>query len=197
MTQAISTMTMPLGSMTFPVLETERLVLRAIHDDDLDALRDIFGDDDVAYYLADQDGAITDDAELLLIIHWANRIYANGSGIRWGICLKATSRLIGMCGFHLLDGRNQHAEVGYDLAKAYWRQGIMTEALRPVLRYGFETLKLHRLEANVTEGNIASAKTLLKLGFQQEGVWRERAFLRGQFYDLLQFGLLRAEFESP
>ena len=188
-------MTIPLGSMTFPVLETERLVLRAIHDDDLDALRDIFGDDDVAYYLADQDGAILDDAELLLIIHWANRIYANGSGIRWGICLKATSRLIGTCGFHLLDRRNQHAEVGYDLAKVYWRQGIMTEALRPVLRYGFDALKLHRLEANVTEGNIASAKTLLKLGFQQEGVWRERAFLRGQFYDLLQFGLLRAEFE--
>ncbi len=188
-------MTTPLSSKNFPVLETERLLLRALHEDDQPALRELFGDANVSYYLADQDGPITDEAELMLIIHWANRIYANGSGIRWAICLKGTTRLIGTCGFHLLDGRNQHAEVGYDLAKAYWRQGIMTEALKPVLRFGFEVLKLHRLEANVTEGNIASAKTLLKMGFQQEGVWRERAYLRGQFYDLLQFGLLRREFE--
>lgn len=188
-------MTTPLGSKKFPVLETERLLLRELHEEDVPALRDIFGDAEVAYYLADQEGPISDDAELMLIIHWANRIYVNGSGIRWAICLKDNPRLIGTCGLHLLDAHNQHAEVGYDLAKAYWRQGIMTEALRPVLRYGFDTLKLHRLEANVTQGNTASAKTLLKMGFQQEGIWRERAYLRGQFYDLLQFGLLRREFE--
>jgi ribosomal-protein-alanine N-acetyltransferase len=178
----------------FPVLETERLILRAIQDDDLDALRDIFGDAETIRYMADQDEPMVKVEELQWIIDWARRTYTSGGGIRWAIQLKGVPRLIGTCGFHLLDRHNQHIEVGYDLAKAYWRQGIMSEALRPVLRYGFEQLQVHRIEANVTAGNVASVQTLLKAGFRQEGVWRERAYLRGQFYDLLQFGLLSGEF---
>ena len=176
-----------------PALVTERLLLRGLRDDDVDALRAIYGDVEVIRYMADQDKPILDADELQWVIDWSRRMYANGSGIRWAIELKGAPGLIGTCGFHLHDRHNQHAEVGYDLARVYWRQGIMSEALRPVLRYGFEQLKLHRIEANVTEGNIASVKTLLKAGFRQEGVWRERAYLRGQYYDLLQFGLLRGE----
>jgi ribosomal-protein-alanine N-acetyltransferase len=182
-------------SVGFPVMETERLILRALRDTDVEALRDIYGDVDVIRYMADQDKPVVDADELQWIIDWSRRMYANGSGVRWAIERKGEARLIGTCGFHLLDRHNQHAELGYDLAQAHWRQGIMSEALRPVLRYGFEHLKLHRIEANVTEGNTASVKTLLKAGFRPEGAWRERAYLRGQFYDLLQFGLLRGEFE--
>jgi ribosomal-protein-alanine N-acetyltransferase len=186
---------LPYSEVTvFPVMETERLILRALRNDDVDALRDIYGDPDVILYMADQDKPIVDSDELQWIIDWSRRMYANNSGVRWAIERKGKSGLIGTCGFHLHDRHNRHAELGYDLAQAYWQQGIMSEALRPVLRYGFERLKLHRIEANVTEGNEASVRTLLKAGFRPEGAWRERAYLRGQFYDLLQFGLLRGEF---
>ena len=180
----------------FPAMETERLILRTLRDEDVEALCAIYGDAAVIRYMADQDKPVTELEELQWIIDWSRRMYGNGSGIRWAIQLKSAknSGLIGTCGFHLLDRHNQHVEVGYDLAKAYWRQGIMSEALRPILRYGFERLSVHRIEANVTAGNIASVKTLLKAGFQQEGVWRERAYLRGRYYDLMQFGLLRGEF---
>jgi ribosomal-protein-alanine N-acetyltransferase len=149
----------------------------------------------VIRYMADQDKPITEPEELQWIIDWSRRMYGNGNGIRWAIQVRGSDRLIGTCGFHLHDRHNHHIEVGYDLAKAYWRQGIMSEALRPILRYGFERLSVHRIEANVTAGNLASVNTLLKAGFRQEGVWRDRAFLRGKYYDLLQFGLLRGEYD--
>jgi [ribosomal protein S5]-alanine N-acetyltransferase len=181
---------------TFPILETERLVLRGITRDDIPALRGIYGDTEVMRYMADMQSTLSTDRELRSIVDWAGRMFAGKNGIRWGIVPRGEGDLIGTCGFHLLDWHNQHAEIGYDLARAYWRKGIMTEAVRAIVRFGFERLNLHRIEANVTEGNEASAKTLLKAGFQQEGVWRERAYLRGAFYDLLQFGLLKSEFDE-
>jgi ribosomal-protein-alanine N-acetyltransferase len=189
-------MTVQFHFTSFPALETARLSLRALTDEDVPALRAIFGDPDVIRYMADTETPITDEDELRGIVDWSRRIFASRTGLRWGITLRGEAGVIGTCGFHLLDAHNQHAEVGYDLAHAYWRRGIMSEALAAVVGFGFDRLNLHRIAANVTEGNEASVKTLLKAGFQQEGIWRERAYLRGKFYDLLQFGLLRSEFEQ-
>ena len=64
--------------------------------------------------------------------------------------------------------------------KSYWNRGIITEAVRAVNYFGFNTLKIHRIEAGVTPGNIVSEKVLLKSGFIKEGTIREREFWKGK-----------------
>src|SRR2546421_4004420 len=78
--------------------------------------------------------------------------FAYGEGTRWGITIKGADVVIGTCGYtwHM---RHLFGEIGYDLERAYWRQGIMTEALEALLHFGFEQRQLHRVEAKVRLGN--------------------------------------------
>jgi [ribosomal protein S5]-alanine N-acetyltransferase len=91
------------------------------------------------------------------------------------------------------DGEGLFAILGYDLAREYWRRGLMSEAVAAVLRLGFEQMGLHRVEATVMAGNTASAALLGRAGFRREGVMRERALKQGEFRDVWMFGLIRTD----
>ena len=178
-----------------PRLETRRLLLRRITEGDRADWLEVWRSPGVLDYLIDFDGA-PDEAVAREIIDWARRIFDERSGIRWAITLKPGDRMIGSCGFHLLSLRDQRAEVGYELHADYWRQGIMSEALKAVLDFCFGRLALHRVEADVVEGNAASAALLKKAGFTLEGVWRERVYKRHGYQSLWQFGLLAPEYRA-
>ncbi len=176
-----------------PTIATERLLLRRISEDDRSAWLEVWNSPGVLDYLVDMDWApraeVADE-----IIAWAERIVKEASGIRWAITLRPADKMIGSCGFHLYSGRHRRAEVGYELHSAYWRRGIMSEALAAVLTFCFERLDLHRVEADVVEGNAASAALLHKAGFTLEGAWRDRVRKRGVFHTLWQFSLLAPEY---
>lgn len=176
-----------------PVLETERLLMRRIRASDLAAWAEILQCANVRQYLLEFEEA-PDDSAVWSIMEWADGIFKRKTGIRWAITLKPKDRLIGSCGFHLYDAGNSRLEIGYELHSAYWRKGIMTEAVAEVLRFCFDCLKVHRVEADVTEGNTASAALLRKLGFALEGLWRERVYSRGAYHGVWQFGLLAHEY---
>jgi len=179
---------------TFPVLETERLRLRRILPGDIDTWLAIFTHPDVRRYLVDVEENTQFDT-VREIVDWADEIFEHKSGIRWAITLKSDDTMIGSCGFHIYDAHNQKLEIGYELSKDYWRKGIMTEACKAVLNFCFDELKVHRIEADVTVGNEASAGLLKSLGFTQEGTWRDRVFAGGKFYSLWQFGILKNEYQ--
>ncbi len=178
-----------------PTLETDRLVLRRILDADRRDWLAVFRSPDALDYLIDFDQPPREE-DMDEIVGWAERIFVAKTGIRWAITLKPSDQMIGSCGFHVYDTRNQKLEIGYELHSAYWRRGIMTEAVAAVLRFCFERLEAHRVEADVTEGNVASAALLKKLGFTLEGVWRERIYWRGSNQSMWQFGLLAPEYRS-
>lgn len=178
-----------------PTLETDRLRLRPITRADHDDWLAIWHSPGVLDYLIDFDGAPRDEVARE-IIDWAERIFREKSGIRWAITLQPDDRMIGSCGFHLYDRRDSRVEIGYELRSDYWRRGIMSEAAQAVVQFCFERLGAHRLEADVVEGNVASAALLKKAGFTLEGVWRDRVFKRGAFHSLWQFGLLAPEFRA-
>ncbi len=178
----------------FPELETERLFLRHITEADSETWLAVFNHPDVIRYLIDSENLTTDQNEIESIIKWANDIFTHQTGIRWAITLKPANRMIGSCGFHLYKQHDRCAEIGYELHFDFWRQGIMSEAVAAMLEFGFRRMQLHRIEANVTEGNQASAELLRRLGFKLEGTWRDKVFARGQFHNLWQFGLLENEY---
>ncbi|MYD10791.1 MAG: GNAT family N-acetyltransferase [Chloroflexi bacterium] len=178
-----------------PTLETERLRLRRIGAADLDDWMAVWRSPGVLDYLIDFEGAPHEDVGRE-IIDWAERIFAEGSGIRWALALRTKGRMIGSCGFHLYDRHHQRVEIGYELHSQYWRQGLMTEAVNAVLEFCFETLAVHRVEADVVEGNAASAALLKKAGFTLEGVWRDRVYKRDAWQSLWQFGILKPEYDA-
>jgi len=114
-------------------------------------------------------------------------------GVRWGIVMKGDDKLIGTCGYYDWIKTTRRAEIGYDLDPAYWGQGIMTEALRAVLKYGFEEMKLNRIQATIDSKNIRSMRLARRLGFKKEGVLRQRSFFNGQFRDDVCLSLLKEE----
>ncbi len=184
-------MAIPDGFGDPPVLHTERLILRQITEADGEGLFDIFADAEVTeHYAWDR---FTDVGQGHALAARTAEQFRQGEAIRWGLVLAGGSRIIGTCGYTRWNRENHFAVIGYDLARPYWRQGLMSEAVAAILSFGFEQLSLHRVEATVLTGNTASAALLTRAGFKCEGVLRERALLRGSFRDVQMFGLTCAD----
>ena len=173
--------------MTAPTLRTESFLLRPLRPADAAGLLALFGDPRVTEHM-DID-PLTDLAGAEAIIAWTEGIAAAGTGARWAIL--AGDVLIGTCGLqHIVRERGCRGEIAYDLSPAWWGRGVMGEVLPAVLRHGFETLGLRRIEAFVSPGNDRSARLLVRYGFTLEGTLRDYAFWRGRFWDQLIYARL-------
>lgn len=181
-------------AITFPDLETERLLLRQITDADADDWLAVHDHPKVMEFLADFEEETLAVEEVPEIIQWTKDINSKGTGYRWAITIKPDSTMIGSCGFHLYSRKNRCAEIGYELHHDYWSKGVMREALTKMLRFGFKDMNLHRIEATVTVGNERSASLLKRLGFSLEGTMRDKSRRQGEFLDLWLFSLLECEF---
>ncbi|BAY08440.1 GNAT family N-acetyltransferase [Calothrix sp. NIES-2098] len=174
----------------FPQLTTENLILRETTLNDTPAVFQIFADDAVTKY-HDVETATNIEQAQFLIQRRAER-FQNQQAIRWGIARKEDNAIVGSCGYSI---RNRfQAEIGYELARDYWRKGLMTEALSAIIQWGFEQLDLNRIEAFVMLENNASIQLLKKLQFVEEGVLREYGFWKGRFHDLKIFSLLKKDY---
>lgn len=111
---------------------------------------------------------------------------------------KDTNRFLGWCGYHTWYFTHYRAEIFYMLNnESDRRKGLISEAIRAVLNYGFNEMNLVRVEAFVGEENAASLATLKKFGFTQEGVFRKHYHYKGENTDSIAFGLLKEEFKTP
>jgi [ribosomal protein S5]-alanine N-acetyltransferase len=174
----------------FPEIETERLILREIVPGDASAIFRIFSDPEITrYYDLDTYDTIAQAEEL---IDFFEESFELERSIRWGIVRKDDDIVIGTCGYVWL--RKYRGEIGYELARPYWRRGIMLEALDAILDFGFDALKLNRIEALVMTENIASAGLLHALGFVEEGVLRQHDFFKGRFHDMRLFSILHDDY---
>lgn len=176
-----------------PRLETTRLVLREMQPADAEAIFALYSDAEVMHYRDVL--AFTRLEEAQHFLEQMGSRCQQGEEMHWGITLKGEDQLVGSCGYSWHLGRPFGA-IGYDLARRYWKQGIMTEAIRALLHFGFEVRNLHRVEARVRLGNEASMQLLQRLGFQEEGLLRECLFLNHSFFDVKIFSLLQSEYRK-
>lgn len=177
---------------TFPVLETNRLVLRKVEKGDANSILKYMSDKEIMKYYGLEPFKTINDA--LSEITWYQSILNEKTGIRWGITLKGEDEVIGSCGFLNMIPQHFRTEIGYELSKSYWGQGIASEALEAVIRYGFEHLKLQRIEALIEPPNKPSQKLAEKQGFIREGLLRNYEFTCGEFDDLYMYSLLKQDF---
>ena len=180
--------------LTETVLHTERLVLRPLVATDASALFAVFSDPEVMRYwscapwtgIAQADHDIAAAAEGL----------ASGAMLRLGIELAASGELAGQIRMHRFDQQNRRCEVGYALGRPYWGRGYLGEAMKAMLDHGFSALDLNRIEADVDPRNAASARLLERMGFEREGLLRERWIVAGEVCDTAFYGLLKSDWDE-
>ena len=173
------------------ILTTERLKLRPLVASDAAALFAIFSDARVMRYWSSAPWASIDKAHEMIAKDATAMVV--GEHLRLGIETIEDAKLIGHCSLFNFNAQCQRAEIGYGMAFDAWGHGYMHEALTAVLNYGFSELALNRVEADIDPRNAASAKTLERLGFQNEGLLRERWVVDGEVSDSGIYGLLRRD----
>lgn len=178
----------------FPILETNRLILRQVTKDDATSLLKYLSDKDVMKYVGLEPFKSVDDA--LDEIAWYASIYEKRTGIRWGITLKDQEEVIGSCGFLNMSSQHYRSEIGIELSKEHWGTGVAIEAFEAVIKYGFDQLNLQRIEALIEPPNIPSQKLAERHGFIREGLLRSYEFTCGKFDDLYMYSLLKQEFTA-
>ncbi|UOQ84676.1 GNAT family N-acetyltransferase [Gracilibacillus salinarum] len=178
----------------FPVIETDRLILRQVTKDDAESMLAYLSDQDVMKYYGLEPFKSIDDA--LDELAWYQSIFEENKGIRWGITIKEQGRVIGSCGFLNFVSEHRRSEIGFELSKEYWGYGIASEALGAIITYGFEQWNLQRIQALIEPPNSSSKKLVESKGFIQEGLLRNYEFTCGKFDDLLMYSLLKQDYEK-
>lgn len=175
----------------FPEINTERLNLRAIKQEDKESIYEILSNFQVVKY--DTFELFTNIKQSEDMINWFNKAFEQKQAIFWGITLKNSTEIIGFCKCEI-EIPKVRADFGYNLHPKYWNKGIMTEALSAIMNFTFNSLDVNRIEAAVSTENIPSIKLLKKLGFMQEGILRKRSYCRGSYHDMIMFSILKKEY---
>lgn len=179
-------------SPQFPIIRTDRLILRPFRKEDaLDMLRYLSDPEVMKHYGM---APFSTEEEACEEVEWYDSLLEKGTGIRWALALEEAGPVVGSCGFHQWDRRHNRAELGYELSREHWGRGFMAEALRAILAYGYGELGLNRVQALVEPDNAASIAMLRKLGFRQEGLLAEYENTLGKYDDLWMFALLKRDF---
>lgn len=182
--------------MSFPEISTARLKLTKLCASDVEEVFKIFSNEQVIEHY--DLGALKQSSQALSLINFFNARFDSNTGIRWGIRLKESNRLIGTCGFNSWSPKMKSAEIGYDLLPRYWGYGYAREAVQAILEAAYSGQlpcgSLNRVQADTVPDNFRSEQLLRKLGFKEEGLRREAGYWGNAFHDLTCFSLLETEF---
>ncbi|MEA3266722.1 MAG: GNAT family N-acetyltransferase [Candidatus Fermentibacteria bacterium] len=171
----------------FPVIQTERLVLRQVATEDTEGLFLCYSDPEVMKYLAtplDNEDAIEG------ILEDYKDGFNQGYNLIWSIIIRETGAFAGTAGFEEFSFLDCKADIGFSLLRKHQGKGYMEEALSKIVAYGFQELNLNRIQTTVVPENTASVKLLNRLGFQKEGHMKQSVFFNNSFHDELMFAVL-------
>lgn len=172
----------------FPILETERLVLRRLTPDDVDDMFALRSDPEVMQYVPRPIAKTPQDA--MDHISMIDQRIIDNEGINWAITVKGNPKFIGIIGHYRIKPEHYRAEIGYMLLPGCQGKGYISEAISTVVGYGFDEMKLHSIEAIINPENLASAQVLKKNNFVCEAHLKENEFYEGRFLDTVIYSLL-------
>ena len=175
-----------------PTLETERLILRKMVLNDAEAVFAYASNSEVSRYTLWETHRSIEDSRAFL--EFATQKYENGGEPDWGIVYRGNGCLVGACGLVNWEAEHARAEVGFVLSREYWGRGLMSEAVRAILRFGFKRMNLNRIEARCIAENAASARVMEKAGMVYEGTLRQREYIKGAYRDIKLYAILKKGF---
>lgn len=174
-------------------IETERLILRPFRVSDAEQMfYNWASDSEVTKYLTwspHENAAFTKK----LLEDWVSH-YTDESYYQWCIELKESSQAIGSIGVVKILDYIEAASMGYCIGKAYWRKGIMTEALRAVIKFLFDEVEVNRIHAAHDTDNPASGLVMKKCGMKYEGTLIQAARNQQGICDVAIYGLIKRDY---
>lgn len=176
----------------FPNLETDRLFLRRVSSTDVEGMFALRSNPETMQYVPRP--LATSKEDILVHIAMIDEKIESNIGINWAITMKGNPKLIGIIGHYKISIENQRAEIGYMLLPEFHGKGIITEAIKVVVKYGFEEMQLHSIEAIIDPRNYGSEKALQKSGFVKEAHLLENEFYDGEFLDTVIYSLLKRNY---
>ena len=172
---------------TFPTLHTPRLTLGQLEISDIPMIIEYANNPNVSKMLRTMPYPYAEkDA-----IFWLNMIHqgwSDESMCIFGIRSQETKQFIGGVGLHINKSFSR-GELGYWIGEPHWGKGYMSEALRAIIKYGFEEKKLHKIYAIHFLDNPASGKVMMKNGMVKEGEMKEHVKNRDGYKDVALYGL--------
>ena len=171
----------------FPMLHSDRLTMRDIRPGDAEAIYNMRSNGRVNQFIPRPNMTASEDAKIL--VEKTIGAYQNKQAIGWAGVLRKNEEIIGTCGFNSIEPQNRRAEIGGEMATEYWGKNIAIEAVRLIIRFGFETMNLHTIEAKVSPENRGAVFVLEKLGFKKEAHFKDRVFHKNRFSDMAVYTL--------
>lgn len=175
----------------FPDLETSRLYLRKINKKDIDDLFVMRSNPEIMRYIPRP--LAQKEEDVLELIHRMDEGLLKNESINWAMALKENDQLIGTIGYVRSKPEHHRAEVGYMLNPFFHAKGYTYEALKEVIKFGFNKMNLHSIEAIIDPRNRASEKLLLKCDFKKEAHLKENVFWNDEFSDSVIYTILNKE----
>ncbi len=170
------------------LLETPRLRVRVLAEADAIGLHEAYGDPEtMRYWDAPPSRSVAETAAHIR----QSRAMSVDTHAAFAVTLRESGLVVGMVNYHDRRPHHHRLSVGWLLAKPWWRQGIMREAMPALLDHCFDRLDAHRIEAKIEPRNIASIRLAGRLGFAREGLMRDWVFVGGQPRSLQLYALLR------
>ena len=173
------------------ILDTRDLRLRPSNATDAEGMFAMLSDPQSMKYWSDK--PIKDLDAAVEVLNKDLESDAQGKSMCWAVTFPGEDKMIGKCILFQFDQANHRAEIGYIMNRDYWRRGLMQQALEAVIDFAFDTLNLHRIEADVDTLNAGSLGILEKVGFKREGLFRERWFVYDEWQDSVMLGLLKQD----
>lgn len=178
----------------FPTIKTERLLLGQLKAADIPAIVKHASNKKISDFTLNLPFPYA-EKDAIYWINLANQGFKNGTNIIFGIKLKTDDQFIG--GIELnIERRFNRAEIGYWIAEPFWRKGYATEAIKSIMKYGFEHLDLNKFTSSYLAKNPVSGKVMENSGMTKEGELKEHILKKSEYHDLIVFGLTKEQYEK-
>lgn len=178
----------------FPEFESDNLHFRELTYDDIVDIFELRGDSRVMEFMDMDPHNDIRDAELM--ITGIQKDYEDKKALGWAIADKYSDEFLGYFGFWSITPEHSRAKIGYALKPQFWNRGIMSETLSVMILYGFNVMKLHRIEAEVNPYNARSRAVLEKAGFKLDVLLRQNYVFHGKRLDTAVYSILESDFPS-
>ncbi|WP_162833561.1 GNAT family protein [Streptomyces sp. CB09001] len=180
-------------TLATPTLDTGRLRLRPVAEADADFLYAMHSSTHVMRYW--DSPPWTERSRAGRFVEMCRTMAEEGTGVRVAVDRASDGAFVGWCCLVEWNPVCRSASLGYCLDEAMWGRGYATEAAHALLRWGFDTLDLNRVQAEADTRNAASARVLEKVGFVREGTLREDCVVDSEVSDSWVYGLIRREWQ--
>lgn len=179
--------------LEFPIIQTERFILKEIEEKHRNNFISLFSDDDIMKYSGTE--VYDPKKQVEFYLKKIKLMYKEKKGIRWAIINKESKAFIGDIGLYNIDFYSNNTEIGYTIEKNFWRKGVASECIKAIENFAFEILNMNRIIAMIDSNNISSIKLSEKLGFNRDGILREHYYNKSKdkYINICVYSLIKSD----